>query len=73
MYQRLRSHEKYVEYTESDFGMFTINRNIYHGGKAQIFYDIDYFCQMVKSFFKIISVTKEAYGFQTAVLLQKGD
>lgn len=55
------------QFIKSDFAMFTIDRL----NGPHVFYDIDYFCQSVKSFYKINSVTKEAYGYQTALLLQK--
>ncbi len=41
------------------------------GTRSQVFYDIDYFCDSVKNIFEIISVNKEAYGFQTGILMKK--
>ena len=41
------------------------------GTRSQVFYDIDYFCNSVSNIFDIISVNKEAYGFQTGVLLKR--
>ncbi len=63
----LYSHNKYREFINSNFAMFTIGRSL----KSQVFYDLDYFCQKLKSLYKIISVEKEAYGHQTIILLQK--
>lgn len=60
---------KYQEYVQSDYGMFTL----YRGPNSQVFYHLDYFCQQVGHIFNIVSVTPEAYGYQTAVLLQKKD
>jgi len=56
------------EFTESDFGMFTIGRT---PGGAQVFHDVDYLRKEWGHFFKIVSITEEAYGYQTAVLLEK--
>ena len=39
--------------------------------RSQVFYDIDYFCKVVNPMYTILSVTEEAYGHQTAVLLKK--
>jgi ubiquinone/menaquinone biosynthesis C-methylase UbiE len=61
----VRSDAKVSAYIKSNFGMFTIGRYT----SSQVFYDIEYFCQMLKPFFKVISIMKEAYGFQTAVLV----
>ncbi|MEP7146558.1 MAG: class I SAM-dependent methyltransferase [bacterium] len=41
------------------------------GTRSQVFYDIDYFCDSVKNFFDIISVNREAYGFQTGILMKR--
>lgn len=51
----------------ANYGMFTIGRYM----RSQVFFDTDYFTSMVKDFFDVVSVTPEAYGFQTAVLLRK--
>jgi ubiquinone/menaquinone biosynthesis C-methylase UbiE len=65
--EAVRTNEQYAEYLKSDFGMFTVGRY----AAAQVFYDVDYFCQMVGRLFKVMSVTKDAYGYQTAVLLAR--
>jgi len=41
------------------------------GYEAQVFYDIDYFCESIKEIFETLSVNKELYGFQTGVLLKR--
>lgn len=51
----------------SDFAMCTVCRSPY----AQVFYDIDYLCQRWGQILKVVSVTQEAYGYQTAILLEK--
>lgn len=50
-----------------DFGMFVTLR----GPDSQVFYDIDYFCESVKHIFEVVSITPEAYGYQTGVLLKR--
>jgi ubiquinone/menaquinone biosynthesis C-methylase UbiE len=50
-----------------NFAMFTIGRFM----RSQVFYDIDYLVRTLKPFFEVMSVTPEAYGFQTGVLLRK--
>jgi len=49
------------------FSVFVNGRGV----DSQVFYDLDYFCELVKSIFKVASVHEEAYGYQTAVLLEK--
>jgi SAM-dependent methyltransferase len=57
----------------ADFAMFTVDRAPGWGvaGHAQVFYDIDYLCRHWGNYFKVVSVTLEAYRYQTAVLLEK--
>ncbi len=50
---------------EATFGMLAIGRDFL----SQVFYDIDYFRKVAGSMFDVLSVTEEAYGHQTAVLL----
>jgi hypothetical protein len=47
--------------------MFTLGR----ATEAQVFYDIESLCEQLHSLFKVCSITEEAYGYQTAVLLEK--
>jgi ubiquinone/menaquinone biosynthesis C-methylase UbiE len=54
-------------FEKNDYGMFTIGRFM----RSQVFVDTDYFTNSLKPFWQVLSVTPEAYGFQTAVLLQK--
>src|SRR5262249_7547168 len=63
----VRSDERISAYIKSSFGMFTRDRST----SSQVFYDTEYFCQMLKPFFKVISIVKEAYGFQTGVLVRR--
>ncbi|HMQ70042.1 MAG TPA: class I SAM-dependent methyltransferase [Ignavibacteria bacterium] len=41
------------------------------GTRSQVFYDIEYFCESINNLFDVVSVNKEAYGFQTGILLKK--
>lgn len=50
------------------FGMFVMGRDF----RAQVFYDMTYFREVAANCkYDILSVTEEAYGHQTAVLLKK--
>ena len=75
-YQQLHDAEKVLPFRDSEFAMFTINR-VPGGGidferrQAQVFYDIDYIRQHWGNYLKILSITQEAYGYQTAIVLQK--
>lgn len=65
--QLMLRNEKYREYTSTDFAMFAVGRSV----NSHIFYDIDYFCEMVSPYFEPILVKEEAYAYQTAVLLRR--
>jgi SAM-dependent methyltransferase len=65
--QLLHSIPEYEEYVNSDFGMFTIQRSV----ESYVFYDLDFLRKKLEPFFRILSVTKEAYGYQSAVLLER--
>jgi SAM-dependent methyltransferase len=56
-----------IESGEDNFGLFVTLR----GPESQVFYDIDYFCESVRNIFNVVSITQEAYGYQTAVLLKR--
>lgn len=60
------SNQLFLE-NRNDFGKFVAGR----GPESQVFYDIDFFRDFVKSSFEVISVNREAYGFQTGVLLKR--
>ena len=64
----LMSYDKKANFTKSDYGMFSI----YPGGpQSQVFYDIDFLRRHLERILDVLSVTPEAYGFQTAILLKK--
>jgi SAM-dependent methyltransferase len=54
-------------FENGDYEMFTIGRFM----RSQVFYDTDYLARTLKPFFELESVTPQAYGFQTGVLLRK--
>ena len=76
LYQQLHDAEKLLSFRDCEFAMFTLNR-VPGGGidferrQAQVFYDIDHIRQHWGNYLKIISINKEAYGYQTAIVLQK--
>jgi hypothetical protein len=47
--------------------MFTLGRDT----RSLVFYNLDYFCQKRLPWFKILEVRREAYYWQTAVLLER--
>jgi len=63
--KRMETSDLYVK-SKHNFGMLVIDRN----RACQVFYDIDYFCKTLSPMYKILSITKEAYGYQTAVLVK---
>jgi SAM-dependent methyltransferase len=63
--QWARSHEIYSRGHEN-LGMLVLGRS----SESQVFYNLDYFCDIARSMFDVVSVTQEAYGFQTAVVLR---
>jgi ubiquinone/menaquinone biosynthesis C-methylase UbiE len=64
----LMSYDKKTNFTKSDYGMFSI----YPGGpQSQVFYDIDFLQRHWEGILDVLSVTPEAYGYQTAILLKK--
>jgi hypothetical protein len=40
-------------------------------GDCQVFYDIEFLRKKLVPFFRVLSVTEEAYGYQTALLLER--
>ena len=62
----VRFDEVYRE-SKDAFGMFTVGRD----NNSQVFYDTEYFSKTVRTMFDIISITPEAYFYQTAFLLKR--
>jgi ubiquinone/menaquinone biosynthesis C-methylase UbiE len=63
----LVSYNKKENFSNLDFRMFTIFR----GPESQVFYDIAFLRQHWGRILKVLSVTPEAYGYQTALVLEK--
>jgi SAM-dependent methyltransferase len=63
----LRQNQDYAEFARTNFAMFTIGR----ATESQVFYDVESLCERLQGLFKVLSVTEAAYGYQTAVLLEK--
>ena len=64
----LLSYDKKASFTKYNYSMFSI----YPGSpQSQVFYDIDFLQRHWKRILDVLSVTPEAYGYQTAILLKK--
>ena len=63
----LRHNQDYAAFAPTNFAMFTLGRST----ESQVFYDVESLCERLQGLFKVLSVTEEAYGYQTAVLLEK--
>jgi ubiquinone/menaquinone biosynthesis C-methylase UbiE len=66
---RLRNSVAYQTAKRDRFGMLVINRS--RQWYLQVFYDIDYFCRLLQPMYRVLSVTPEAYGYQTAVIVER--
>jgi ubiquinone/menaquinone biosynthesis C-methylase UbiE len=54
---------------DKDFRMLVINRS--RQWWLQTFYDLDYFCRLVTPMYRVLSCVPEAYGYQTAVIVER--
>jgi SAM-dependent methyltransferase len=64
----LVSYDLQAKFTKSDYGMFSI----YPGGpQSQVFYNVDFLKRHWERILEVLSITPEAYGYQTAILLKK--
>lgn len=63
---RINKDKVYIE-NKDNFGVYISMR----GPDSQVFYDEDYFRDLVKPVFEILDIVPEAYGYQTAVLLKR--
>ena len=63
----LLSYNKKENFSSRNFAMFTMFR----GAESQVFYDIDFLRQHWGRFLKVLSITPEAYSYQTALVLEK--
>jgi len=74
MRDALLSHDRELNFTKQDFNMFTMFRGTASLGLAAgglVFYDIAYLRRHWGRYMNVLSVTPEAYGYQTAVVLGK--
>ena len=55
------------QFMNVDFQMFVLGR----GPEAQVFYDIDYLSRHWGRMLNVLSITPEAYVYQTAIVLEK--
>jgi len=60
-------YDKKQKFMSLNFKMFTIAR----GPESQVFYDIDYLHEHWGRILNVLSITPEAYGYQTAIVLGK--
>jgi ubiquinone/menaquinone biosynthesis C-methylase UbiE len=61
-----KSHEFYNAMKDSS-AMLVIGRD----SLSQVFYDIDYFCRQLSQVYDVLSVTEEAYSYQTAIVVSR--
>jgi ubiquinone/menaquinone biosynthesis C-methylase UbiE len=64
----LLSYDRRINFQASTYYKFSIDPG---GPESQVFYDIDYLRRLWGRILKIKSITPEAYGYQTALLLEK--
>jgi SAM-dependent methyltransferase len=57
------------EVSRSEFGILTVSGDEW--ASRFTFHDIDFLCRRLQPFFAVLSVTPEAYGYQTALLLER--
>jgi SAM-dependent methyltransferase len=62
-----RSFPEYDRFSHSNFGMFSLRR----GDNSDVVYDIEFLSRKLKPFFQVLSVTEEAYGYQSAIVLER--
>jgi hypothetical protein len=62
----LKRHKVFRQSKDS-FDMISIGRD----DASQVFYDREYFSRMARSAFEVLSVTPEAYFYQTAFVLKR--
>lgn len=44
---------------------------IYRDTLSQVFYDLDFFLKLAQQAFEVVSVTEEAYHYQTGIVLRR--
>jgi ubiquinone/menaquinone biosynthesis C-methylase UbiE len=69
MVRTIKQSETFQAASDTDFGMFTIGRD----DDSQVFYRRSHFKEMAAQAFDTLSITPEAYHYQTAFLLGRKD
>ena len=64
---RVKRFDEKTSISTKDYAWFSFERD----PDSQVFYDTQYLVEKWSRFAKVVSVTPEAYGYQTAILLQK--
>lgn len=67
MLANLLGNNRVFKDNRDNFGLFVGLR----GPDSQVFYDMDFFKKMISRTFEILSITEEAYGYQTGVILKR--
>jgi SAM-dependent methyltransferase len=66
--QKVLLYAQKMNLNESDYYMFSLNPG---GPESDVFYDVDHLSQHWGRIFNIISITPEAHGYQTAIVVEK--
>jgi SAM-dependent methyltransferase len=67
MAQKIMSSYDLYNQSNKDFGMLVVGRDT----ASQVFYNLDYLRKILPPTLELLSVTQEAYGYQSAVVLGK--
>jgi len=67
LYEMVRQFDEHTSVCSRNYAYFSIGADPH----SQVFYDREYLVQKWSKFAKVVSVTPEAYRYQTAILLQK--
>jgi SAM-dependent methyltransferase len=65
----LATRPEYAAHAAADFGMLSVKGNDWT--KVYVFYDVDYLTKRLAPRYRVLSVNPEAYGYQTALLLER--
>jgi SAM-dependent methyltransferase len=65
----LRSLPDWDQVSQANFNVLTVAGNDW--ARRFTFHDVDFLCEQLKPFYRTLSVTPEAYGYQTALLLER--
>jgi len=66
MTQLLGQVEEQLHFKKADFAVLTVERT-----QANVFYDLDFLCRHWGNYLRVVSATPEAYGYQTAIVLER--